>query len=136
MSQSVTIRIPDEMFSYLSKYTQDSALSMTDVVLVLLKVGCENRRESVEELEQLRLLAVEERKYELSTSQLRFLMKKCYLVENFEKLAIRIRGNATMTKEQKRDIYNSMENRIVEIWGKDSVQHDAVKKWSDLNVPN
>lgn len=136
MSQSVTIRIPDEMFSYLSKYTQDSALSMTDVVLVLLKVGCENRRESVEELEQLRLLAVEERKYELSTSQLRFLMKKCYLVENFEKLAIRIRGNATMTKEQKREIYNSMENRIVEIWGKDSVQHNVVKKWSDLNVPN
>lgn len=108
---------------------------MCEVITFFIRVGLENKVDAEKKLDDMRKTIVEQSKYEMATLEIKQLMRKNYLVENFEKLARLIRNNNSIEVEEKKKIYSAMEKRIVDLWGEDSPQHKSVKGWMDFNVP-
>jgi hypothetical protein len=131
-----TLRLDRKVYRFVDSLSKKHNVPFSKVLNTTLMIGILHNKTLDDDLKRISDRIIEENKYEDETLELRLMLRKYYLVENFEALARKIRNNVTMSDEDKLLILNKMIDRIVSMFGKESYQYKAVKNWVDLNVRN
>lgn len=128
----ISLRLEDGLKGYVYALVREKGLTVTDVLTKFIKIGIENKKELLEELEKKRIQAETILKLEERTFEIKLEMKKVYLYNNFGKISNQLRSDM-VGKKERLQVMKLCLNRIKDVLGEDSWQYKkASKKVEDV----
>jgi hypothetical protein len=125
----ISFRVPTSVSIYVRQKSKDLEMSYTELIMTLILIGLENSKDIEENLEKKRNLAIQNLKMIEADSELKIIMKRAFLVDNYRKLMSKV-NISYMNTARKEEIRISLLNRIKLACGEDSEEYKGALKWT------
>jgi len=124
-----TMRVPHSVNRYIYARAKEHNLYVTDVVLSMMNVGIENIKEVNVKLKRKQKLALQELEFIEATAELKNVMRRAYLLQNFKKLVRRLITDDELSTKAKNEVIKSLLSRMATLHGTKSEEYNEAVRW-------
>lgn len=97
----LSMRVPESLNNTIYAIAKDKGITATEVSINLMKIGLENSKQFSKEVDDWKNLFIKKRLHDFEDQKLKITMKERFLLSNFKKLTVELRGKTISNSDRK-----------------------------------